>query len=478
MNKYKQLLLNTGLFAVNAVATKLITFFLIPLYTYYMSSGEYGVTDMAYTVINFAIPLATICIAEAAIRFIIGDARKKNEYVVISVLITFLSIIVVALISPILNLQVFGGLGSYQYLFIFLYACSAFMHLCGEIARSMGEVKLIPICAVISSIITFIFAYFLIAQYKMSVVGYFISSTIGPLVAICIYMSVGGLAKAFGIGIIHLIKCTRKEIWNIVHPMLRYAIPLMPDNLFWWMSNGINRLFITGMLGIASSGMFAVASKIPSLLTTVYVVFQQAWQLSAYQESDDKEVGKFFSSVFCVLQMLCSTVCAILSLLSPYLASILLQGESYAAWPMISILLLSNLFGIFTSFYGTVYSTTMHTAFIMKTTMYGAIASVIFTPMLIPFFGTIGACISLVLGQILIFSMRVLDSGRYIRIEVGWHYLLPVLILLTVQAIMTTWQITHWFVVSAICTLLIILIQLIRLFTVLPKVRVLGAQKR
>ena len=50
MNKYKTLLLNIGLFGINTVATKLITFLLVPLYTYYLSTKEFGITDMSLTV--------------------------------------------------------------------------------------------------------------------------------------------------------------------------------------------------------------------------------------------------------------------------------------------------------------------------------------------------------------------------------------------------------------------------------------------
>lgn len=42
LNKYKSLAQNIVLFAVNSVATKLIAFVLVPLYTYYLSEGEYG----------------------------------------------------------------------------------------------------------------------------------------------------------------------------------------------------------------------------------------------------------------------------------------------------------------------------------------------------------------------------------------------------------------------------------------------------
>ena len=93
MGKYRRLILNTVLFAINAVATKLITFFLVPLYTYYMSAGEYGLTDMSLTVINLATPLVTFSIAEAAVRFIVGDSDQQDDYVAISILITHLAVL-------------------------------------------------------------------------------------------------------------------------------------------------------------------------------------------------------------------------------------------------------------------------------------------------------------------------------------------------------------------------------------------------
>ena len=57
--------------------------------------------------------------------------------------------------------------------------------------------------------------------------------------------------------------------------MIIYALPLIPNNLFWWLSTGINRLFITGMLGIAASGMFAAASKTLVFLTQLIWFFSR-----------------------------------------------------------------------------------------------------------------------------------------------------------------------------------------------------------
>ena len=114
MSGYKNLAVNTALFAANAVATRLMTFLLVPLYTYYMSAGEYGITDMSLTVISLVTPLATLAVADAAVRFIIEDDSRKSEYAFIGFVVTLLSILIVAMLTPALDLDVFGGLGKHK----------------------------------------------------------------------------------------------------------------------------------------------------------------------------------------------------------------------------------------------------------------------------------------------------------------------------------------------------------------------------
>ena len=60
--KYKKLGKNTLLMVVGNFASKLLTFFLVPLYTYCLSTSEYGISDLMSTTISLIVPFLTLTI--------------------------------------------------------------------------------------------------------------------------------------------------------------------------------------------------------------------------------------------------------------------------------------------------------------------------------------------------------------------------------------------------------------------------------
>lgn len=461
MGKYKNLLLNTGLFALNSVATRLVSFVLVPFYTAYMTAGEYGITDMSLTVINLVGPIATLCVAGSVMRFIVADKRRGGQYTAVAGITVLASIVLVAILSPLLDLGFFGGLGEYKLLFVAAYGMNVLVDLCANIARGLGRIKLIPFCSGTSALVTLASALVAVGWLGLGVKGYFVAVITGPAAALALYASVGSLASIAMQGAKEIIRSpsVSKRLTELCVPVFRYSLPLIPNSLFWWAQTSISRLFITGMLGIAASGLFAAASIVPNLINTAYNIFQQAWQLSSFQESESDTLSGFYETIFRLIQAVLTVLCAVLSLSSPLVASILLQGETFGAWPMVPILLLANLASVFSSFYGTIYTTTMHTSYIMRTTVVGAAACVMLTPTLISLLGTYGACISTAISQTLVFLMRARDSRRYVTFNVDWSYLVPTFIILIAQAAVTSLQFVNWQVVSAACLLIVTLIQ-------------------
>ena len=77
MSKYKKLLNNTLYFFVGNMGSKLLIFFLVPYYTYVLSTAEYGTADLITTTASLIIPVVTLSITEAVFRF---SMDEKADY--------------------------------------------------------------------------------------------------------------------------------------------------------------------------------------------------------------------------------------------------------------------------------------------------------------------------------------------------------------------------------------------------------------
>lgn len=466
-SKYKNLLVNIAVFALNVFATKLITFLLVPLYTYNLSTAEFGVTDMALTVVTLLVPLVTLSISDALLRFVIDDGKNADRYISIGFMVMVISCCVVAALLPILDLSVFGGLGAYKFQFLLLYITNAFLIFHGNIARSLNQLRLMTWDAIITSLLTGILAVLLISVLKLGVNGYFGSLTAASLVGVAIYVVAGG----------HLgrLKRVNSQDKSLVMRLFKYAIPLVPNALFWWVGTSINRFFITGMIGIAASGLFAAASKLPNLLNIIYNIFQQAWTLSAFQEYGEKDNDGYFTTVYRVLLSGMASGAALLILFSPLLAAIMLQKDFYSSWTLIPILVIAFFFNSLNSFYGTVFTTTLKTVPLFTTTIAGALASIASTWLLIPVIGLNGACVAMVISNFIVFALRVYSAASVITIHVKWIRFVTTTVLLALQASVMSVQIGPYIPISAVLTILVILINGIEL--VRMGKRLLGTDK-
>ena len=68
-SRSKYLIKNTLIFTIGNIGSKVISFFLIPLYTNVLTTSQYGITDLITTIITVAVPILTLNICESVMRF-------------------------------------------------------------------------------------------------------------------------------------------------------------------------------------------------------------------------------------------------------------------------------------------------------------------------------------------------------------------------------------------------------------------------
>lgn len=439
MSKYIALIKNVGLFTISNVALKFIIFLLTPLYTYYLTTGQFGLTDMLNTSISLVTPVVTLSIADAALRFLIEDKYDAVMYVSISFYLSVVSCFVVVVLLPLLDLSMFGGLGRYKGYFFAAYCLMTFQALFSNFARGFDQVSIMTEASVLSSVVNIVFAIVLIAGMRMKVEGFFLSVIAANFAACIFYLWRGKYLKYLRKPDMHMLPMAKQ--------MLLYSLPLVPNAVFWWVSQSINRFFLTSMLGIGISGIFAAASKLPSMLNMLSGIFQQAWNLSAFQESKKQGKNRFFSVVFSVYNAVMSLCVMVLVPICKWIAGLLLQKQFASAWILIPTLLLSFYYAAISAFFGSFFTASMKTKPLFSTTIAGGVVCIIGTYVLVKICGVQGAAIASALSNAVVLLLRLILSKRIYNLPMKFSVFFITNMIMVISAVVMV-STSHGMIVS------------------------------
>ena len=80
-SKQSYLAKNILLFSISGFVPKILSFILIPLYTSYLTTAEYGISDLITTTVYLLLPVFTLNIQDAVMRFALDDKYDKKRCV-------------------------------------------------------------------------------------------------------------------------------------------------------------------------------------------------------------------------------------------------------------------------------------------------------------------------------------------------------------------------------------------------------------
>ncbi|MTK13125.1 MAG: oligosaccharide flippase family protein, partial [Clostridiaceae bacterium] len=154
MNAYKKLLKNSGVFAIANLGSKLISIILVPFYTYVLSTKEYGTIDIIMTNISLVLPMITLSIFDAALRFTVKSEYEKSNIFTSSTVVVMLGNVVFLLAYPFVSrIKILDG---YVYLFYIVLFFQALNSVFSQFARGIGKVKVFATSGVVNTFITLI----------------------------------------------------------------------------------------------------------------------------------------------------------------------------------------------------------------------------------------------------------------------------------------------------------------------------------
>ncbi|HEW7612759.1 TPA: oligosaccharide flippase family protein [Streptococcus pneumoniae] len=423
MSKYKELAKNTGIFALANFSSKILIFLLVPIYTRVLTTTEYGFYDLVYTTIHLFVPILTLNISEAVMRFLMKDGVSKKSVFSIAVLDIFIGSIAFALLLLVNNLFSLSDLISQYSIYIFVifvfYTLNNFLI---QFSKGIDKIGVTAISGVISTAVMLAMNVILLVVFDWGLLGFFIANVCGYVIP-CIY-----IVSRLRLWELFEIKIDKKLQWEMVY----YALPLVLNILSWWVNNTSDRYIVTAIVGIQASAIISVAYKIPQILSTISAIFIQSWQISAIKIQEDKSDTTFVSNMLLYYNALLLIIASGIILFVKPISNILFGISFYSAWELVPFLIISSLFNAISGCIGAIMGAKMDTHNIAKSALVGMIANIILNIVLTFLMGPQGITISTLIASFLIFYMRKdsvkeINSETYRAIYLSW-------ILLVVEA--------------------------------------------
>lgn len=404
MGEARRLIKNTGIIAVGGMATKLVQFLLLPLYTSALAPAEYGAVDYLNTIALFCVPVASLLMDEALFRFLIDCRTQEDRGRAVTATVGVLAIGCVAFAVLMGVLELVFHPDSFWWIVGLVYA-GTLLQMVSALLRGFGDTVGYSLANFLASAVMIVLNVLFIAVFRWGVEG-MLSATI---------IAQGGVALLFAL---------RKRVWRYVDlrhldraymgRLVRYAVPLVPNKVSWTIMNMLDRLVIMVTIGPVAAGLYAVAYKFPNVMDQVYGFFYQSWKESSARalNAEGDEVD-FYNAIYRMLRRFMMSVVLGMTALMPLVYDLMIDWQYHEGILYVPILLLATYFSNISGFYGGIFTAHKDTKIMGTTTVVSAVLCLVLNLLLIPSIGLYGASFATLASTFAVNEYRRIKVGSY-----------------------------------------------------------------
>lgn len=440
-NKYTTLVSNTFLISIGTFGSKLLTFFMVRFYTEVLTPSDYGTADLIMQGANLLFPVISMGIVEGVFRFALGNPKKRRNIFSAGVwVITGGSAVLAAVTGLTWSADLFDDV---LWLMAIYTIASCYHSLCAQFIRAQGKMALYAGQGILNTVLVIGLNILFLLVFKWGITGYVLSTAVADI-----------LCSGFLV--------FKEKLWQyltvkpgkgLLAHMLRYSVPLIPTTIFWWITSVSDRYMITAFLGSDANGIYAVAAKIPTLLTLMATIFLEAWQFSAIAESagERKEHIKFYSKIWKIFMSAMFLAGGVVIALSQWEIRVLSADEYYSAWQYIPLLSAAMIFSSFVTFAGSIYVVEKKSLLSFGTSMAGAAVNILLNLILIPTeLGIQGAVIATFSSYFLVFLIRSKNARKLLPFRLYSQRLTVNCMIMAIQIIWIVGELPGWQLVQLI----------------------------
>lgn len=416
MERSKKFIKDIFIYAIGNLGSKLITFLLVPLYTYFIAPDDFGYYDIALNISFLGIGVLSFQLRDGVFRFLLDNEDERVRKDIISFTCRFL----------LRSTLVAFAIGLFCFFFfeirflpwiVALTVVFMFYEIYIQVIRGLGKNVYFVYTGILTSFLTIIFSCLFIIGLGCGVLGIFYANILSRVLSMCIIECMLRILK----------KYFRYNFSDsqINHEMIKYSLPLLPNALCWWLLGSSNRLFIDHYLGLESNGIYAVAMKFASILETFSLIIYQAWQETAIKQYGSQDKNSFFSSVLYAQMYIFSAFVILVIFMIKWNYGWLVDENFQTSIQYLFPMGISVIFFSLTSFFDMGYQCSKETMRNLPGVVLATGVNLLLNFLLIQRWAIWGIVVSSILTYLFLFLYRMFDSRRFFRVKIPYMGAIP-----------------------------------------------------
>lgn len=422
-NRLLRLSQHSIIYGLGVTVTSIVGFFLIPVYTRYLTPADYGTLEILNTTLSVLGIIFVMGLTTALFRsyFFENDPEKKKQ--VVSTVFLFLTItsgLLTLLLVSLAGISSSLFLGSREYtsdfrvIFLTLF-CNTGIGIGLAVLRAKEEPTRYALVTISQVVMSLTLNIVFVVVLRKGVLGILESNLITAAV---LYLALTWtvMRKAgFGFSLDELKR------------MLAFGLPLVPAGAAIWVLTLSDRYFLQFFSTSSELGLYSLGYKFGMVISALLVgPFQTAWGPFQFSISKQENARQIYSRVLTYFLLVAMFAALALSVLSKEVIAIMATPQFRGAYKVIPLIALSYVLwgGYYVLAVG--FSLEAKTRPLALFTVGAAVLNLILNYLLIPHYGMMGAAGATLACYILLPVFSYLVSQRYYKINYEWGRVLKI----------------------------------------------------
>lgn len=416
----------SSILILSNICLKAINFFLLPLYTEYLTPSMIGISDSITTLMGVILPLLTMGLDSAFSAFYFEkDDPDRAEKVFSTLTWTFLVLgcvpLLMMLAAPFLSNLLFG---TYEYSYIVNFALISvsfnlwFLTYSLEL-RLQNKMFLYGISNVLVSLSMIILNIIFVAVLQLGEASLVLSVMIvhiENLLILLLFVKKKPLKKWFD--------------KDLLKQMLKFAVPLIPMTLMIWVLSLSDRYILLYYQGDAAVGLYGIGLRFTNLMNVVISAVSIAYTTFAFSSKEDKNSKTHYYYIYSIESFLLLGVAFSVGLFGKEIINLMTAASYAESYLAIRDLMFSQTFFAMTSIVGYGIFFEKKSVYSLIAVSAGALLNLGLNFLLIPKYGIVAAALTTLLGYALNYFITLYFSEKLYPCDYGQRRVLISLLIL------------------------------------------------